>query len=140
MLPHQLSEKIISELEDIFQKDLCSVILFGSYAKGTAQTYSDIDILIILNRKFANWTEHRDLEIELRKRLYRTIGQVSPKTATIEELNIALDKLNPLLLNIMDSGIILYDDGAFTKLKEHFNQIVPDKVVKHPDYWKVVEA
>ncbi len=140
MLPHKLSEKIISELKDVFHENLRSVILFGSYAKGTAQTYSDIDILVILNRKFTNWTDHRDLEIELRKRLYRTIGQVSPKTATIDELKIALDNLNPLLLNIIDSGIILYDDGTFSRLKEHFNQIVPDKVVKHLDYWEVVEA
>ncbi len=140
MSTDDLSKKIISELTDIFLDDLCSVVLFGSYAKCTAQTYSDIDILIILNRKFANWTEHRDLEIELRKRLYRTIGQVSPKTASIEELEISLEKFNPLIINIIDSGTILYDDGAFTKLKEHFNQIVPYKVVKHPDYWEVVEA
>jgi predicted nucleotidyltransferase len=140
MLIENIAKKLISQLKDKFQDDLRSIILFGSYAKGAAQPYSDIDILIILNRKFANWTERRDLEIELRKRLYRTIGQVSPKTATIEELKIALDNLNPLLLNIIDSGTILYDDGAFIKLKEHFNQIVPDKVVKHPDYWEVVEA
>jgi predicted nucleotidyltransferase len=140
MLPHQLSEKIISELEGIFQKDLCSVILFGSYAKGIAQTYSDIDILIILNRKFTIWTDRRDLEIELRKRLYRTIGQVSPKTASIEELEMALENLNPLILNIIDSGITLFDNGTFAKLKKQFDKIVPGKVIKHPDYWEVVEA
>ncbi len=89
MFTHDLSEKIISELKDIFLDDLCSVILFGSYAKGTSRPYSDIDILIILNRKFTIWTDRRDLEIGLRKRLYRTIGQVSPKTATIDELKMA---------------------------------------------------
>ncbi len=140
MLTHKLSEKIVSELEDIFQKDLRSVILFGSYAKGIAQTYSDIDILIILNRKFTHWTERRDLEIELRKKLYRTIGQVSPKVASVEELEVALENLNPLILNIIDSGISLFDDGTFAKLKELFDQIVPCKVVKHTDYWEVVEA
>lgn len=140
MLLRGISEKIVSELKDIFLNDLHSVALFGSYAKGTHQAYSDIDILIILDRKFANWTERRDLEIELRKRLYRTVGQVSPRAASLEELKMALENLNPLILNIMDSGIILYDDGAFAKLKEHFDQIVPCKVVKHTDYWEVVEA
>ena len=140
MLSKKLSEKIISELKDIFHHDIHSVILFGSYAKGTAQIYSDIDILIILDRKFKNWTERRDLEIELRKRLYRTVGQVSPKTASNEELEIALENLNPLILNIMDYGIPLYDDGIFRNLKEHFNQIVPSKVMRHADYWEVVEA
>jgi predicted nucleotidyltransferase len=140
MLLRGISEKIVSELKDIFLNDLHSVALFGSYAKGTDQAYSDIDILIILNRKFKNWMERRDLEIELRKRLYRTVGQVSPRAASLEELEMALENLNPLILNIMDSGIILYDDGSFAKLKKHFNQIVPGKVVKHPDYWEVVEA
>ncbi|MCZ7357742.1 MAG: nucleotidyltransferase domain-containing protein [Candidatus Methanoperedens sp.] len=138
MLSRKVSEKIVSELIDVFQKDLCSVILFGSYAKGTAQTYSDIDILIILNRKFGNWMERRDLEIGLRKRLYRTIGQVSPKTGSIKELEAALDALNPLILNILDSGIILYDNGAFAKLKEHFEQKVSTDVLRHADYWEVV--
>jgi predicted nucleotidyltransferase len=137
MLSSKLSEKIVSELKDIFQNDICSIILFGSYAKDTSQTYSDIDILIILNRKFTNWTERRDLEIELRKRLYRKIGQVSPKVGSVEELEAALKAHNPLILNILDSGIVLYDDGAFAKLKEQFKQIVSTKVQKHADYWEV---
>lgn len=140
MLDHELSEKIISELKDIFLDDLCSIILFGSYAKGTDQTYSDIDILIILKHKFTHWTERQDLEIELRKRLYRTIGQVSPKTASIDELEMALENLNPLILNIIDSSITLFDNGTFDKLKERFNQIVPSIVIRHTDYWEVVEA
>ncbi len=79
MLPQKIAEELVLELKDKFKINLHSVILFGSYAKGTAQSYSDIDILIILNKKFANWIERRDLEIELRKKLYRAVGQVSPK-------------------------------------------------------------
>ena len=138
MLSEKISKKIVSELKDKFHNDLCSVILFGSYAKGKGQEYSDIDILIILNRSFADWMERRDLEIELRKKLYHTIGQVSPKTASIEELETSLENLNPLILNIIQSGIALYDDGTYDKLKEHFKQIVPGKVVYHADYWEVV--
>lgn len=138
MSSEKISKKIVSELKDRFQSDLRSIILFGSYAKGTAQTYSDIDILIILNRKFANWTERRDLEIELRKKLYRTVGQVSPKVGSIEELKAALDAYNPLILNILDSGITLYDDGTFNKLKKQFEQKILTEVQKHADYWEVV--
>ncbi|MDP2845939.1 MAG: nucleotidyltransferase domain-containing protein [Candidatus Methanoperedens sp.] len=135
---YKLSEKLVSELKEKFHDDLCSVILFGSYAKGTAQPYSDLDTLIILNRKFANWTERGDLEIELRKRLNRTVGQVSPKVGSVEELEAALKAHDPLILNILDSGIALYDDGTFAKLKEHFKQITSTEVVKRADYWEVV--
>lgn len=138
MLQENVTKKLILELREIFQESLRGAILFGSYAKSTAQPYSDIDILIILNRKFANRTERRDLEIELRKRLYRTVGQVSPKVGTVEELKAALNNLNPLILNILDSGVPLYDDGAFDKLKERFKQIVPAKIMRRADYWEVV--
>lgn len=138
MLSEDKEKKLIYELKDIFKADLRSVILFGSYAKDTAQEYSDIDTLIILNRKFANWMERRDLEIELRKRLYRTVGQVSPRVGSIEELEAALEAHNPLILNILDSGVALYDNGAFAKLKENFKHIASTEVVKHADYWEVV--
>lgn len=138
MLSHELSEKIVSELKDIFRNDLCSIVLYGSYAKERAQKYSDIDILIILNRKFANWIERRDLEIELRKRLYHTVGQVSPKVCAIEELEAALASFYILILDILDSGIVLYDDGCFVELKDQFKKIVPSKVLRHADYWEVV--
>lgn len=138
MLSEELSKKIISKLKDFFKADLRSVILFGSYAKDTVQEYSDIDTFIILSRKFADWTERRDLEIELRKKLYRTVGQVSPKIGAIEDIEAALEAHNPLILNILDSGIVLYDDGAFAKLKEHFKQITSIQVVRRADYWEVV--
>ena len=67
MLSEKISKKIVSELKDKFHNDLHSVILFGSIAKGKAQEYSDIDILIILKRSFADWMERRDLEIEIRE-------------------------------------------------------------------------
>lgn len=138
MFSEKIANKLISELKKLSQNDLRSVILFGSYAKGTAQEYSDIDTLIILSRKFSDWTERRDLEIEIRKKLYRTVGQVSPKISSVEELEAALEAHNPLILNILDSGITLYDDGAFSKLKERFKHTTSTEVVKHADYWEVV--
>jgi predicted nucleotidyltransferase len=131
-------KKLISEFKDIFQFELCNIILFSSYAKDTAQTYSNIDILLILNRKFTNWMKRRDLEIELRNRLYRTKGQVSPKVGSVQELETALKAHDPLILNILDSGIALSDEGTFAKLKKHFKQILSTEVVKHVDYWEVV--
>jgi hypothetical protein len=79
-----------------------------------------------------------NLEIELRKKLYRTVGQVSPKTATIDELEEALEGFNPLLLNILNSCIPLFDDGSFNNLKDHFRYIVPGKVVLRAEHWEVV--
>lgn len=139
MLSKKITDKLISELKDIFHNELCSVILYGSYAKELEQTYSDIDVLIILDREFADWTERRDVEIELRKRLYRTVGQVSPKTGSTDELIMALNTLNPLILNILNHGVALHDDGTFEKLKQQFNQIVPNRAIMHENYWEVVD-
>jgi hypothetical protein len=138
MLPKNIEHKLVSELKNKFHDELLSIVLFGSYVRGTAQKYSDIDILIILDRKFTDETERMNLEIELRKKLYRTVGQVSTKTASIDELEEALEGFNPLILNILNSGILLFDDGSFNNLKDHFRYIVPGKIVLRKDHWEVV--
>lgn len=133
MLPENIEHKLISEIKNKFHDELQSIVLFGSYARGTAQKYSDIDVLIILNRKFMDWTERMNLEIELRKKLYRTVGQVSPKTASIDELEEALEGFNPFI-----PGIPLLDDGSFNNLKDHFRYIVRGKIVMAVEHWEVV--
>jgi len=97
-----------------------------------------LDILIILGRKFTDWTERMNLEIEIRKKFYHTVGQVSPKTASIDELEEALEGFNPLILNILIPGIHLFDDGSFNNLKDHFRYIVHGKVVPRAEHWEVV--
>ena len=48
----QILKEVKKNLEQTYKENLSDVILFGSYAKQTANWNSDIDILIILNYEY----------------------------------------------------------------------------------------
>ena len=54
-------EDLVNSLKEIFRAKLDSVVLFGSYAKGTASKDSDIDILILAKNKAPIFREIKDL-------------------------------------------------------------------------------
>jgi predicted nucleotidyltransferase len=69
------AEKIISEITDVLkQYGIEKVILFGSYANGKPDKYSDIDLLIIKN---IPENETRDFRIKLKKALWIKLGKLS---------------------------------------------------------------
>ncbi|MFQ5976402.1 MAG: nucleotidyltransferase domain-containing protein, partial [Candidatus Hydrothermarchaeales archaeon] len=52
--------------------------VYGSYAENRETLYSDIDLLIIINKDLANWRERRQIEVSLR-RYTSALAQISPK-------------------------------------------------------------
>lgn len=69
------AENILSEITAILkQYGIEKIILFGSYANGTSNKYSDIDLLVIKNIP-AN--ETRDFRIKLKKALWMKLGKLS---------------------------------------------------------------
>ncbi|HEY5124343.1 MAG TPA: nucleotidyltransferase domain-containing protein [Ignavibacteria bacterium] len=70
-----IAENIISEITDVLkQYGIEKVILFGSYANGTPNKYSDIDLLVIKN---IPENETRDFRIKLKKALWIKLGKFS---------------------------------------------------------------
>ena len=66
---------IVSEISDILALyGIEKVILFGSYASGTENKYSDIDLMIIKNTPE---NETRNLRISLKKALWLKLGELS---------------------------------------------------------------
>ncbi len=60
-----------------FSSDLVSIVLFGSYARGTATKYSDIDLLVIVKNIPEDWREQDkvlgDLELYFLKKYHKRI-------------------------------------------------------------------
>lgn len=46
-----------SDMQRLYQNKLSSLILFGSYARGTATELSDIDLLLVLNQMASPYKE-----------------------------------------------------------------------------------
>jgi predicted nucleotidyltransferase len=68
-------ENILSEITEILkQYGIEKIILFGSYANGTLNKYSDIDLLVIKN---IPENETRDFRIKLKKALWIKPGKLS---------------------------------------------------------------
>lgn len=137
MIKEGLKKKIVHKLLNLFNGKLASVILYGSYAEDREMPYSDIDLLVILDKDFSDWREKRLIEVSLRRETL-SLGQVSPKIISEREFISALENYNPLILNVLSSGKALYDTGFFEKEKKHFEKIVSKKVAKTEEgYWEI---
>ncbi|MCT4563768.1 MAG: nucleotidyltransferase domain-containing protein [Maledivibacter sp.] len=103
------------ELIEILKKGIVDnfnpkkIILFGSYAKGTATEKSDIDICIIIET-----TDRRRLRREISKYIYAKSGLDFDKPVdvliyTIEEWKKYLLEKGTFANHILNKGVILYD-------------------------------
>ena len=138
MLSKELEKKIQEELKAFFGTELASIVLYGSYAEGKESKYSDIDILVVVRRHFEDRRARGDCEIALRKKLYRSVGQVSPRVIGTDSISTTLRNFNPLLLNILKHGIPLLDDGTFATVKEEFQRMLETRIIEpKQDYWVV---
>lgn len=119
---------ISDKLEEIFQDNLISVVLFGSAARGEAREGSDIDILIVAEKfgiegrfEVFNIIE-KDLKasqeyMELKEKKLGTL--ISPIPLTPSEV----EKNPSILLDIVTDGIIFYDVDDFIENKmEHLRK------------------
>jgi predicted nucleotidyltransferase len=103
-------------LEALKQADPYKIILFGSYAKGTAGENSDIDMLVILdNNDVAKTYEERS-----KKKLYinRLVRNINYKIAldilvySKEEFKIVKDYGNYFIDEIENTGRIIYEKAS----------------------------
>lgn len=101
--------EILQELKEIlclhFGDNIERVILFGSRGKGTAQIYSDYDILIVLKSDY-DWMMEDDIlnicyEIDLKYNLLTDI-----KIISLKELN-SLKGRQPFIVNAVKEGIAI---------------------------------
>jgi len=103
-------------LEALKQADPYKVILFGSYAKGTADENSDIDMVVILdNNDVAKTYEERQ-----NKKLYinRLVRNINYKIAldilvySKEEYQIVKNYGNYFIDEIENTGKIIYEKAS----------------------------
>jgi predicted nucleotidyltransferase len=77
MLPEALKDEIVSFLRPI---DPQKVILFGSYAYGTPNEDSDIDLYVVTKENFIPKTFEENLQIK--KRVYHALSNFRKKHAS----------------------------------------------------------
>jgi len=97
------------------------VIVFGSRARGDWKSWSDIDLVIIV----------REITIKNYEELFKVLHEplVEYRLYTINEALESLEKGDPTLLLALFEGIVVYDDGTYSRLKEIFNKLWEIKVL-----------
>ena len=101
-------DQFVEELSEIFKDKLKQVILFGSYARGDFEEYSDIDVMILVDM--------RNEEIEkLTKEVVKTSCELDSNYDTLLSPIIKdirqFEEWLPVLLfykNVVNEGVIVY--------------------------------
>ena len=109
-------ESLIQKLAYKFISEIHSIVLFGSYAKGTATKQSDIDLLFIVNDlKNKNLRESIDRESASYQYSYNV--KISPLIADIRELRnmLKVQELN-VGKEAREFGISLYGHEMFWRI------------------------
>lgn len=60
-----IMKEIVTSMKIIFDKNLRQVLLFGSYARGDQEEYSDMDIMVLVNLTDEEVKKYNDAIIDL---------------------------------------------------------------------------
>ncbi|MEM1545305.1 MAG: nucleotidyltransferase domain-containing protein [Candidatus Methanomethylicia archaeon] len=100
---------------------ILSIVLFGSMAKGTYTKHSDYDLLIVVSHE----------ELSFKDRLYKyskfSNGWVEAFIYSKEEVELMFKDFNPLILDSLKDGLVIYDRGFWSDLRRIFNELIANK-------------
>lgn len=109
-------EGITSKITNQFAAEILSIILFGSYAKGTATKTSDVDILFVIS-DIKNKPLREFIERESASYRYSYNLKVSPLITDITELKkMVISKEMNIGKEARDHGIPLYGSELFWRI------------------------
>ena len=106
----KLLDEVVSDMMTIFNDNLYSIILFGSYARGDFDVESDLDIMVVVDVPVSEISQYRNL-------VNKTASRLSLKSDKCITVCILLQDLanftryrdyHTFLNNIVTEGITLY--------------------------------
>lgn len=80
------------------------IILFGSYARGTATENSDVDLLVVTRSTLSR----REREVRLTRQLFGSGVPYDLSVLTPEEVEERLERNGPFIREILSTGQVLY--------------------------------
>ena len=138
----KILEEFISECKKKFGKDLISIILFGSYARGTYKETSDIDLLIIVNNLSKNWIENdkliEDIEIKFIKKYDINIQSI---LTTPQYIEWHANWPNPIFYGILLGYKVLYNKNYFENLMKIVKLKIKEKMpiyIENGKKWNLI--
>jgi uncharacterized protein len=131
--------EVLRRLQEKFGEQLVSVVLYGSYARGNARTFSDIDLLVVLTEVPRDWDAIFALEHEV-SRMGRGLGKkVQGQVLSRDDVTCSIESSTLIMLEVFDAHRILIDlDGFFAEQMQNFTaQIHQRGIRKLGQIWRV---
>ena len=97
--------KTVLERLKEYQPD--KIILFGSYARGESDEYSDLDFVVIKKKTGKRFLERL---IEVAKLIDNDLGNVDVFVYTPEEFERMIEWENPFIERVLKEGRVLYEN------------------------------
>lgn len=137
-----LLSELVEALKRKYGGRLVSVVVFGSVARGEYGKNSDVDVIVVIESlpksKLRRQEEFISVEEIIEKKMDEDVlVKLSPIIKTPEEVK----KIPPILLDVVEDGIILYDRDNFfgeivEKLRRELNKLGSRRVrVGKRWYW-----
>jgi predicted nucleotidyltransferase len=127
---HKDLELFVSLCKEIFGKNLISIILFGSVARGKSTAQSDFDLCVVV--KIADEAARFKLSSKFPRNcdiLQRTRGDFIRN----------LKNLSAIDLEIFNEGIVIYGDDVLEENQSKFEQVKQQYgLINQPDFGKGV--
>jgi predicted nucleotidyltransferase len=138
----KILDEFLQRCKQKFGDNLISIILFGSYARGTATEYSDVDLLIIAKnlpkRRIERYKIIRDIILDF---IYEYEINLSPILIKPEELSHK--NISPLIYGILTGYKVIYDKDNFWKnYLERIKPIIKERkpvFIDEEKEWKIAD-
>ncbi|MEM7827033.1 MAG: nucleotidyltransferase domain-containing protein [Candidatus Aenigmatarchaeota archaeon] len=116
MRSEKILKEFVGECMKKFGKDLVSIVLFGSYARGNYKETSDIDLLVVAKDFPEKWNERKKLFDEILNNIYKEYGKyIEVIPLTQEEFSLNLRNKSSLFITFVIAHKILFDNGTFAR-------------------------
>jgi len=136
--PSEITQHVRSVLNEIleallvrFQKDLVSVVLFGSHARGDPHQHSDIDLVVVVEKAPSDWRERGALELSIEQLGLKLGRAIQIILVEPEDVRYSVENIAPLMLEIHDAHVCLFDrEGFFQEEMVRFSRNMEERGVR----------
>ena len=122
----QIFPALLRACEEVYGERLVSLVIFGSYGRGTARPDSDIDLLIVADPlpdgRMRRVDEFEEVERRLGSLLPAEVGTAPPLSPVFKTPSEA-GRGSPLFLDMTEDARILFDrEGFFARRLDRLRQ------------------
>ncbi len=119
-LPADFQSQVILRIRNTLGENLVAIVLFGSYAKGTARQASDLDLLVIARALPRGRAREELLLYRFDDLVIETGITVMPVLLTEQELRFAMETRAPLLYGVVTGYRVVWGHLALLPQWERF--------------------